>query len=175
MRGVYAVSDLDAHLRSAPVGRLGPADFGAWVEPHLAVMGRLAARLAPEAERDDIVQEALERAWRKRHQFDPNRGSPAAWLCAITKDQALKAGRRRRDSSPLGESAERPISSDDRLDVEHALGRLTDRQRLAVDCLYFVGLTVAETSVVMGCAEGTVKSTLSDARSRLKTLLEVSP
>jgi DNA-directed RNA polymerase specialized sigma24 family protein len=36
-----------------------------------------------------------------------------------------------------------------------------------------VGLSVAETAAVMGCAEGTVKSTLADARARLRTLLGV--
>jgi RNA polymerase sigma-70 factor, ECF subfamily len=43
-----------------------PADadgFSAWVRPHLAPMARLAARLAPGADRDDIVQEVLARAW----------------------------------------------------------------------------------------------------------------
>jgi RNA polymerase sigma-70 factor (ECF subfamily) len=44
---------------------------------------------------------------------------------------------------------------------------------LAVDCFYFVGLTVSETAAVMGCSEGTVKSTLSDARARLRAALEV--
>jgi RNA polymerase sigma-70 factor (ECF subfamily) len=61
-----------------------------------------------------------------------------------------------------------------RVDVERALGRLTRRQRLAVGCVYFVGLSIAETAAVMGCAEGTVKSTLADARARLRTLLEVA-
>ena len=60
------------------------------------------------------------------------------------------------------------------MDVERALGRLTRRQRMAVECVYFVGLTVAETAAVMGCSDGTVKSTLSDARARLRSLLEVS-
>ena len=64
-------------------------------------------------------------------------------------------------------------SLDDRVDVEAAVARLAKRQRLAVDCLYFVGLSVAETAAVMGCSEGTVKSTLSDARKRLRLLLEV--
>jgi RNA polymerase sigma factor (sigma-70 family) len=58
-------------------------------------------------------------------------------------------------------------------DLETAIGRLSGRQRLAVDCHYFVGLSVAETAAVMGCAEGTVKSTLNDARLRLRRLLEV--
>ena len=65
-------------------------------------------------------------------------------------------------------------SAEERLDVEYAVARLAPRQRLAVDCFYFVGLSVAETAAVMQCSEGTVKSTLSDARHRLRPLLEVS-
>jgi RNA polymerase sigma-70 factor (ECF subfamily) len=34
-------------------------------------------------------------------------------------------------------------------------------------------LSVADTAAVMRCSEGTVKSTLSDARARLKPLLEI--
>jgi RNA polymerase sigma-70 factor (ECF subfamily) len=37
-----------------------------------------------------------------------------------------------------------------------------------------VGLSVADTAAVMGCAEGTVKSTLADARAKLRAMLEVS-
>ena len=36
---------------------------------------------------------------------------------------------------------------------------------------YFVGLSVDETAGVMDCAPGTVKSTLHDARTRLRTML----
>jgi RNA polymerase sigma-70 factor (ECF subfamily) len=71
------------------------------------------------------------------------------------------------------EVAGRVRSTDDRLDVEFAVARLPPRQRLAVDCFYFAGLSVADTAAVMGCSEGTVKSTLSDARERLRPLLEV--
>ena len=34
---------------------------------------------------------------------------------------------------------------------------------------YFVGLNVEETAAVMACSAGTVKSTLFDARTRLRT------
>jgi RNA polymerase sigma-70 factor (ECF subfamily) len=158
----------------------GPApaaadEFGEWVRPHLEVMHRLAARLAPTADRNDIVQEALARAWLKRHQYDAGRGSPAAWLLAITADQARKALRGRRPSTPLTDLAANPgRGTDELVDLQRALRRLTDRQRLAIDCVYFVGLSVAETAAVMRCAEGTVKSTLSDARATLRTLLEYS-
>lgn len=148
-----------------------PEGFGAWVRPHLAAIARLAGRLAPAGERDDVVQETLARAWSKWSQFDASRGSPSSWLLAITADQARRARRRRRPW-PLDDAPARVRSVEDRLDLEFAISRLPRRQRLAVDCFYFAALSVSETAVVMGCAEGTVKSTLSDARARLKVLLE---
>ena len=154
-------------------GRDTTADFAAWVEPELSKMSRLAARLAPNADRDDVVQEALVRAWRKRDLYDQRRGTVATWLLAITADQAKRARRRQRPSGLVGEINVPSRSPDDRVDVEAAVARLAKRQKLAVDCFYFVGLSVAETAAVMGCSEGTVKSTLSDARKRLRPLLEV--
>ena len=148
--------------------------YADWVRPHLPAMARLAARLAPQADRDDIVQESLTRAWRKRHQYDASRGTPAAWLLAITADQARQARRRMRPFLPFTDMPARVRSTEDRIDVEYAVSRLAPRQRLAVDCYYFVGLSLAETAAVMRCSEGTVKSTLSDARLRLRPLLEVS-
>lgn len=147
--------------------------FADWVQPHLPAMSRLAARLVPAGDRDDIVQEALTRAWRKRHQFDATRGTPSAWLLAITADQARQARRRRPLAWLSSDIAGRVRSADDRVDVEYAVAQLPPRQRLAVDCFYFVGLSVADTAAVMRCSEGTVKSTLSDARNRLKPLLEI--
>jgi RNA polymerase sigma factor (sigma-70 family) len=151
-----------------------PAGFAGWVRPHLAAMTRLAARLAPGADRDDVVQDALVRAWTKRAQWDPGRGTAAAWLLAITADQARRA--RRRSGRPAGHLVPVPPPDDDAgLDLTRALDRLPARQRLAVDCFYYAGLSVAETAAVMGCADGTVKSTLAEARARLRPLLEVAP
>lgn len=154
-------------------GVLSADEFEAWVAPHLRAMGLLAARLTSPDERDDVVQEALSRAWSRRSTFDPERGSASAWLLAITADQARRTRTRRRPRPVVdaGPGVRTDVGRD--LDLEAALRHLTDRQRLAVDCLYYVGLSVAETAAVMGCAEGTVKSTLSDARARLRTLLEV--
>lgn len=154
-------------------------EFTEWVRPHLPAMARLAARLAPQADRDDVVQEALARAWTKRRTYRPDRGSPATWLLAITADQAAKARRRAASVGRIaaalatvrGAKAEAGAGE---IDLERALARLTARQRLAIDCVYFVGLTVAETAALMRCSTGTVKSTLSDARARLRALLAVT-
>jgi hypothetical protein len=109
----------------------------------------------------------------KRRQYDTGRGTPSAWLLAITADQARQARRRRPLAWLSTDMPGRVRSTDDRLDVEFAIARLPPRQRLAVDCFYFAGLSVADTAAVMRCSEGTVKSTLSDARNRLKPLLEI--
>src|SRR4051794_8744527 len=63
-RGV--VRDVEVSLTGSESSRLAPdspSGFAAWVDPELGRMARLAARLAPGADRDDIVQEALVRAW----------------------------------------------------------------------------------------------------------------
>jgi RNA polymerase sigma-70 factor (ECF subfamily) len=159
---------------TAPPG--DAAGFVDWVRPHLPAMARLAARLAIGVDRDDVVQESLARAWMKRHQYDGHRGTASAWLLAITADQARKATRRLRPVAEL-EDHDAPEARPDveaRVDVDHALTTLSVRQRLAVDCYYFADLSIADTAAVMGCSEGTVKSTLSDARARLRSLLEVS-
>jgi RNA polymerase sigma-70 factor (ECF subfamily) len=150
------------------------SQFAAFVEPYLAKMFHLAERLVGAANRDDVVQEALINAWTKRSQFDPSRGSLGGWLMAIVADQSRKSWRRRLPLATWRIEVQAEPAPDDHVDLERAIRALSPRQRLAVDCYYFCGLSVAETAAVMRCSEGTVKSTLSDARSRLRPALEVN-
>jgi RNA polymerase sigma factor (sigma-70 family) len=170
---------VDVQLEPAPNGAPSPApepEFGDWARPSLLAMTRLARRLAPQADADDVVQDALARAWRKRAQFDPERGSATTWLLAITADQA-RAARRTHDRRLriVDDAADVPdVASADRLadlDLERAITTLGERQQLAVHLHYYLGLSVDETAAVMDCAAGTVKSTLFDARARLRAVL----
>lgn len=146
-------------------------EFAEEVQPHLQTMLRLARRLGRN-EAEDIVQDALTRAWTKRAQFEPQRGSFRTWLLAITADQAYKTWRWHfRHSKPPLPRPDTDANTDDVMDLERSIERLPRRQRLAVDCYYFAGLSIQETAAAMGCSEGTVKSTLSDARSALRNLL----
>ena len=165
-------------LKQAAVPGIGfdPDDrdgFTAWVKPHWTAMARLAARSGFDPE--DILQDALADAWRKRAQFDPERGSARSWLLAITADQRSKTWRRAArlfsrvtvlpdDGGPANETRDTSAS----VDLERALAHLTARQRLSIDLHYYLGLGVADIAAVMRCSEGTVKSTLSDARARLR-------
>ena len=161
-------------MTAAAEGARATTDFREWVAPHLLAMGRLATRLTSAADSDDVVQEALVRAWRKRDSYDESRGSVQSWLLAIVADRCRRHRTRhwRHESSELIEAAAAPSSDVDRsVDIERAIGRLSQRQRLAVELHYYVGLSVAEVAAVMRCSDGTVKSTLSDARKRLQPQL----
>lgn len=149
------------------------AGFAQLVEPHVQKMLNLAERLGGTSVREDIVQEALLNAWRNRSQFDLRRGSLSSWLMAITANQARKSWRHRFSLVPQPPVVWQP-APDEHIDIERALALLTPRQRLAIDCHYFADLSMAETAAVMRCSEGTVKSTLSDARAKLRPALEVA-
>lgn len=153
-----------------PQYRDDPDRFREWVEPHLGKMYRLAARMNSEADAADVVQESLVRAWTKRHLYQPDKGPAGPWLLAITADQARRA-RRRSSHALVLVDAPGPRAVEDGLDLEAAIRQLSPRQRLAVDCYYFVDLSTRETAAVMSCSEGTVKSTLADARAALRRQL----
>ncbi|MTD12651.1 sigma-70 family RNA polymerase sigma factor [Nakamurella sp. YIM 132087] len=133
-------------------------------------MAVLARRLVPGGEWEDVLQEAVTAAWAKWTSFDPGRGSARNWLLAIVADRAHKHHRRRRPE-PVADppdSAGPDSDGSGRLDLDSAFTGLTERQLLAVTLHYFVGLPLADIAVVMACGEGTVKSTLRDARAKLR-------
>jgi RNA polymerase sigma-70 factor (ECF subfamily) len=167
---------VNVSTEAEPPRQLDPAGFAAWVGPSLPAMARLARRLAPHTDPEDVVQDALARAWTKRSQFDPDRGTPTTWLLAIVADQARASRRSRlRRLRVVDDSAEVPdepvVDDGIDLDLERAIAQLAERQQLAVHLHYFVGMSVDETAAVMNCSAGTVKSTLFDARTRLRALL----
>jgi RNA polymerase sigma-70 factor (ECF subfamily) len=147
--------------------------FEAWVAPHWSVMVNFAARLVGSADREDVAQDALALAWRRRDVFDPRRGSARSWLLALVADQARKSHRRAlRARQPARQAVLASDAHVDReVDVARAIGRLSARQKLAVDLYYFFDLPIVEVAAIMGCTQGTAKSTLADARARLRDYL----
>lgn len=148
-------------------------EFAERIQPHAAILVRLAARVAGAERAEDVVQEALLRAWRHRGRYDSRRGPFVSWLLAIVANEARRAAKGRPVAAMrLGDAADAATASDARLDLEAAVRRLPARQQLAIDCYYFAGLSISETAGVMRCSEGTVKSTLADARARLRREVE---
>jgi RNA polymerase sigma factor (sigma-70 family) len=152
--------------------------FESWVAVYVAGMRRTAARLTGEDAGEDVAQEALVRAWRKKELYSPERGTPKQWLNAITRDQARRWRTRVHPShtyvAELPEpSTEHESSIEQDLDVRFALSTLPPRQREAIFRFYYLDQSVGQLAAAMGCSPGTVKSTLADGRRSLLAKLEV--
>jgi RNA polymerase sigma-70 factor (ECF subfamily) len=144
-------------------------DLATALTEHGPAMFRFAVTLSSRDDADDLVQDALARAWKKRGQFDPARGSLRSWLLAIVADQARSRWRRKQpllepiDADLITASAADELS----VDVGRHVAALPPRQRAAVILHYFVDLAVEDVAALMECSTGTVKSTLHDARKSL--------
>src|SRR6478672_8865330 len=146
-------------------------DFDGWVTPWLPDIWRFAVSLSSLDDADDLVQDALARAWAKRASYDPSRGSARSWLLAIVADRARRRWIRRPKPVVLAPTAV-PEPDVHRVDLRRAIAAAPERQRTTVFLHYYLDLPVSEVAAVMGCSDGTVKSALHDARRALARRLE---
>jgi RNA polymerase sigma-70 factor (ECF subfamily) len=162
--------------RTEDVDRQVEALFRAHYAP--LVRGLALAAGSPEAAAD-AVQDAfvqLHRHWRKVSGYD----EPVAWLrrVAVNRVQDQRRGVRRRDAAVgrlrvlTGDAAASP-DLDAITDLRDAVDALPPRQRLVIGLHHLAGLPVAEVADALEISEGTVKSQLHDARSNLRSTLEV--
>ena len=155
---------------AAAVTEEGSSTFASWVSPHLAAMKQVALARGAAASAEDVVQEALVRAWQRRSTYRSDRGSVRSWLLAITIDQNSRRAARAKPGTEqidLIEDNGQTLDWAADLDLRKAIHELPRRQREAVTWHYYIGLSVVETAELMGGSSGTVKSTLSDARRNL--------
>ena len=132
-------------------------------------------RDGPAAE--EVTAAAFERAYRKRHRFDPERGEPRAWLFGIARNAALDELRRRgRQAELTAEPAdlhslgaeEGAEHSERRLAVSAALERLAPHERALIALKFFAGLGNAEIAQVLGVSESNAGTKLHRAMTKLR-------
>ena len=159
----------DLSIAGRRVDDAGPdVSFDAWVAPHRPVLLGVAAREVGGADAEDVVQDAVLRAWQKRHTFDERRGSPRAWLLAIVLDRCRRHRVRRRLDVAQLSAAPADWDVDVRLDVEALVQSLPRRQRQVVTLHYLADLAVEEIAAVLGLSESSVKTHLSKGRRSLR-------
>ncbi len=161
------------------------------VRRHQARVFAVAYRFASNREEAlDIAQEALFKAYRKIHSWEPRSGF-VPWLMRLTTNQAidhLRRNKRRKtvqltdeysgDSTgvplerqrPQPEAAARAQEIDGH--VQRALGVLSDAQRQVFVLRHYEGLQLAEIAEALGCSVGSVKVHLFRAVRKLRRELE---
>lgn len=130
--------------------------------------------LRDEALAEDAVQETFVKAWRRIGSLRDE--DPGPWLNRIATNESISAYRQRHRFQALTERFGRltgprsEVSAEDRLDLAHALDRLSAEQRAAVALHYYQDLSVEDAAKALGVPVDTMKSRLKVALRRLRAL-----
>ena len=148
---------------------------------HLGAMRAFAMSLTRNsALADDMVQDALVKAWSKIESFEPGTNM-RAWLFTILRNTYYSHHRKARrevadvDGVMADSLAQKP-DHDGRLqmrDFNTAFDQLNDEQREALVLVGAAGFSYEEAAETCGVAVGTIKSRVNRARSRLAELMSL--
>jgi RNA polymerase sigma factor (sigma-70 family) len=148
------------------------SSFEAFYDEHYdSVRRSLSAAFRDSLLAEEAAQEAFTRAymhWRRVSQMD----RPDGWVYVV----AVRVATRRRPHLGMRDLRRSELDIADGV-VTHemlrtAIERLPERQRLAIVLRYLADLPVDDVAAAMGCAAGTVKSTLHAALAHLHVDLD---
>jgi RNA polymerase sigma-70 factor, ECF subfamily len=170
----------DAELLSWSAGGDRRA-FDTIVTRHGPFALRVATRLVPDPlVAEDVVQEAMVRAWSQARHFDPDRGRFTTWLYRIVVNLCIDQ-RRRVQPAPIPDDFDPPdpaagademvAANERRTMLLGALKTLPVRQRAAMTLVYDEGMSGAEAARVLGLSAKAVERLLARARAGLRTRL----
>jgi RNA polymerase sigma-70 factor (ECF subfamily) len=125
---------------------------------------------------EDLTGETFEAALRKWRRFDPERGTPRAWLLAIARTTALdwfRADARRRKREERAESSERRDAESTFAEglspeLQESLLALSAGEREVVALRIVLDLDGDETARLLGISTTAVSTRLSRALSKLE-------
>jgi RNA polymerase sigma-70 factor (ECF subfamily) len=134
----------------------------------------VAYRIGAGPRAEDVTSEALERALRYRHSYDPALGTPIQWLIGIARRLLAEGG----DDLPLGEGDElaAPGFEDaavERVDLQRALARIPERDRELLALRHGAGLRSKEIAKLLDSTPAAVDVAVHRALARLRDAYEV--
>lgn len=155
------------------------AEFLAEIEAAVPALRRYARGLVGDADRaDDLVQDCLERAIRKRRLWRPT-GPVRAWLFTMLLNlyrNERRSRKRRGEPMPIDNLAVPPATAPSQpghialQELARALEKLPAEQREALLLVVLEGTSYAEAAGMLGIPIGTLMSRLGRARAALRRL-----
>ena len=147
-----------------------------------SILGFLSRAVRDRGSAEDVLQEVFTDAWRRADRFDPERASLATWLMVIARSRAVDHLRRRvpepRDTSVPGtvEEPEDPGASMDALIGQwrfaSLVSRLSEEEARVLRMRFHLGLSQSEIAEQTGMSIGTVKTRMTRALTRLRSMLD---
>ena len=148
--------------------------------PRLRRLARVLARAPADA--DDLVQQTVERALVHRRQWAPGTRLDS-WMFRIMKNAWIDESRVRRrrgavmapeeEGLNVGDDGARVVEARlEAAEVERAMARLPEEQRLAVALVLVEGLSYKEAAEVLEVPQGTLTSRLVRGRAALLAQLQ---
>lgn len=151
------------------------ADFDSLIGPHLEAGYRTAlAILHDRDEAEDALQDAAVKAWRRIGQLR-QAASGRAWFLAIVANQC-RSVRRGRWWSVLrlpDVRTELPEAENQAVDLERALRRLPEGDRLALFLHFYLDMPLEEVGAVLGLSPAGAKTRVYRAARKLRPGLEM--
>lgn len=149
------------------------AAFADLVRSHQSAVRQQLRRLTQgdAALADDLAQETFVQAWLHLGAF---RGEArfSTWLYRLAYHRFLMQRRARRaEPVDLPETANTAGSPALKIDVDKAVARLPEHERIAIIHCYQLDLTHDEAAVVLGLPLGTLKSHVQRGKAHLRELL----
>ncbi len=133
---------------------------------------RVSTAILPQlCDREDAVQETIEKAWRKQNKLR-NPDALRAWVIRILINECYALLRKRRRETPADILPERETAPDAMPELYRMFTSLDEKYRLPVMLTYVEGYSVEETARMLGMPQGTLKSRLFRGRLLLKEMLE---
>ena len=148
------------------------AEFAARVIAMQDTLYRVSTTILPRlCDREDAVQSAIEKAWRKADSLrEPNKLKP--WLVRILVNECHEVLRRRKREIPTEnlpeESAPPP---QEQRELRELVMSLPENERLPIVLHYLEGFSTQEIASALRCPKGTVLSRMSRGRRQLKRFL----
>ena len=146
-------------------------------QSHNERVRRILARLVPQQDLDDLVQETFVKIYLKQDSFK-GESSIDTWIYRITANTAMDHLRKKKQWTNLisrfllQPEKKKDPSLDRKILAQEVLEQLPVAERLVIVLYYLEEYQQDEISKILQIPLGTVKSRLHNAKKRLKTNLE---